>query len=192
MTIKPDPVWSNPRNTIACKYKKNDFGYVTHGSLAAVQVLKMFDLVPSALKELTVLDYGCGTGREARIMSALFKEVHAYDPTVNCIEEFKKENVACEREFPNVYLYTDINKVPECDFGYSLHVIEHLNDADAQVMMDWLYKKVKNTLMLCYGTCNYKIVEPYLTTEQKEDDQLRNDKKYGRGIRWRVIQFKDK
>lgn len=190
MIVKPDPKWSNPRNTIACKYRKNDFGYVTHGSLAALQVLKLFDLAPSALKDLTVLDYGCGTGREARIMSAVFKQVIAYDPTANCIQEFRKEIAQCEREFPNIFMYTDIEKAPECDFGYSLHVMEHLNEIDARIMMEWLRKKVRKTLMLSYAKRNCPVVASYLTAEQIEQDKIRNQNP-DRGVRWRIIHFKE-
>lgn len=188
MIVKPDPKWSNPRNTIACKYRKNDFGYVTHGSLAAMQVLKLFDLPPSALKDLTVLDYGCGTGREARMLSTVFKTVMAYDPTVNCIKEFKQEIVECEREFPNIQLYTEIEKVPVCDFGYSLHVMEHLNTEHATIMMNWLRQKVKKTLMLSYATKQASVVAPYLTAEQREDDRRQVDAA-SRGVRWRLIHF---
>lgn len=191
--ITPDPKWSRPRQTIALKYKKNDFGYVTHGSLAAVQVLKMFDEPPSTFTNLTVLDYGCGTGREARLLSAMFKQVHAYDPTPNCIQEFRKEIQLCERDFPNILLYTDINKVPVCDYGYSLHVMEHLTDEQAQLMMDALRARVKSRLMLSYAKRNTEIVAPYLTPEQREDDLKRNEdanQNSHRGVRWRLIDFR--
>ncbi len=44
MEITPAEKWQAPRETIANKFVKNDFGYITHGSLAALQVYKLFDL----------------------------------------------------------------------------------------------------------------------------------------------------
>lgn len=187
-TVQPDPVWRNPRKTIAHKYKDNDFGYVTHGTLAALQVYKLFDLPPSVTKDLTVLDYGCGTGREARTLSVLFKHVYAYDPTIECLEEFFQETKLCERDFTNITLINDVAGIPQCDVGYSLHVMEHLSHEQAELMLNNLKAKITTSMVLAYATRNSPLISPLLTPEQLLDEQLRN-KQPDRGVRFRHIKF---
>src|ERR1700757_103894 len=84
--------WNNPRAAIATKYMNNDFAYVTRGANTALYVLEAFDLKPSEAKKMTILDYGCGTGRASFFLSRIFGKVIGYDPNKHCLEEAHKEN----------------------------------------------------------------------------------------------------
>lgn len=185
------PRWKDPRASIACSFKDNDFGYATHGTLAGLTVLRTLDLKPSECAKLTILDYGCGTGREARLLSSLFKQVIAFDPTPECLTEFKKENKKCGREFNNITIVGDANEIPKgvIDVAYSMHVIEHLDDEDAQFMINQLRAKVKGKTVLAYhATSNKNVLAPFLTREIQEDDATRARAEQ-RLIRIRLLDF---
>ncbi len=185
-----DPGWRNVRSAIAYRFKDNDFGYASHGTMAGMAVLKGLDLRPSECAQMSILDYGCGTGREARCLSQVFKHVYAFDPTPQCLDEFRKENKLCEREFPNITLIGSADQIPDnIDVAYSMHVIEHLGEEDAQFMIDQLKKRVKGKTLLAYHAGrNRKVLGPYLSEQALADDHKRIQQE-NRTIRVRLFEF---
>lgn len=163
--------WDNPRLTIATKFKDNDFAYSTDGALGAAQIYAMFDLKPSDAAKLTILDYGCGTGRIARMMTRLFKNVIAYDPVPACIEEFKKENELTCKDYLNLFMTSDINDVALCDLAYSINVIEHLDENGQKYMIEQLINKVSGEIVINYcAKRNKNIMKPFLSDKEKKSD----------------------
>lgn len=170
MAFKPHH-WRKPRHTIANKYTNNDLGYATHGALVAVDIIKRFDRLPSDLANLTLLDYGCGTGRIGRILSPMFKQVRCFDPTEECIKLAHQEHELCDAKFGHITYYTDLSQVPVCDVGVSVSVIEHLCEADASVMISNLKEKVAGETILWYSTEQNRVLDKYLTEQQLQEDK---------------------
>lgn len=161
--------WKNPRDTIACKFKGNDMEYATHGAFQSMFVLAHLGEKPDYFADKTILDYGCGTGRIARPLTALFKTVYAYDPVPECIAEGNKE--CAQLQFPNLVMTSDLSDVPEVDFAYSVSVIEHLTDVDARVMIDNLKRLVRHETVLWYSIKkNANVLESHKTREQIYED----------------------
>jgi 2-polyprenyl-3-methyl-5-hydroxy-6-metoxy-1,4-benzoquinol methylase len=135
MTFKPDH-WTNPRKTIATKFEKDDLGYATHGAMVAMEVIRRLDLKPSEAGKLKLLDYGCGTGRIARVLSGFFGQVTGYDPVVQCIHTGLDEQRGMA--FPNLIMTSMFEALEgeKFDVIVSTNVMEHLDMADQQVMMD--------------------------------------------------------
>lgn len=168
MTFKLDH-WKNPRRTIATRFEHNDIAYATHGAMLAMEALRFIDKPASELKKLKLLDYGCGTGRVARVLSGVFGEVYAYDPVLECINTAKSECMGMN--FHNVKYFTDITKIPKVDMAVSMNVIEHLSDQDAQVMINNLIEKVEGPSYIWYSSSkNKEIISKYLTEEQVSHD----------------------
>jgi 2-polyprenyl-3-methyl-5-hydroxy-6-metoxy-1,4-benzoquinol methylase len=161
--------WKNPRKTIATRFEHNDIAYATHGAIIAMEALKAIDLPPSKLNTMTLLDYGCGTGRAARVMSKLFAKVYAYDPVKECINLAYNE---CEGiDFPNVEYFSDITLVPKADIAICINVIEHLVDTEAQILIDTIKEKVVGPTYMWYSTSkNKNIIDKYLSEEQIQED----------------------
>src|SRR5208283_3179326 len=90
--------WRDPRATIATRYQKSDIDYITHGGLVAMEVVRGLQIPPDRAGRMTLLDFGCGTGRISRILAGYFGKVIAYDPVQECIEVGKKE---CSVPIPN-------------------------------------------------------------------------------------------
>lgn len=157
--------WNNPRGSIANKYVNNDFAYVSRGANIALYVLQQFDIKPSEAKEMTVLDYGCGTGRAAAFMALLFKQSVGYDPNKYCIREARAENEKSELRLSNLILTDRISDIPECDIAFSTNVIEHLNEHDASVMVNVLKIKVKGKTLLWYAPERNGVLQPYADQE---------------------------
>lgn len=161
--------WKDPRGTIACKFKGNDMEYATHGAFQSLIFLTRLGIKLDELSESTVLDYGCGTGRIARPLTAIFKKVYAYDPVQECIETGKKE---CSKlNFPNLVMTSNLSEVPEVDYALSVSVIEHLIDSDAQVMIANLKRLVRKETVMWYSKANNEIIlDQYKTRAQKKHD----------------------
>lgn len=157
--------WNNPRGSIANKFKTNDFAYVTRGANTALYVLEKFDIKPSEAKQMTILDYGCGTGRVSLFLSKIFGKVIAFDPNKNCIAESRKENEKSEQTPTNIVYTSDINQITECDLAFSANVIEHLKHSDAEVMVNTLAKKNKGRTLLWYSPLANTILSDYIDSE---------------------------
>lgn len=115
--------WRNPRGTIANAHQHDDMAYMLHGAQMAALALKFLDLRPSMTNAMTCLDYGCGTGRIARVLAGHFRHVYAYDPQPACMDAARKECSAIK--IPNLMF-----ALPErADVAVCVNVLEHL-DAD--------------------------------------------------------------
>lgn len=175
--------WGNPRRSIANKFEENDLGYATAGILGALNVYIQLNLQPSVTKTMTILDYGCGTGRMARVFTPLFKGVFGYDPTPECIEEAKKETLNCDLPFGNLKFSNNLAEIPRCDVGCCISVIEHLSPHDSAMLIQNLRKKVKGPIGITYSVeKNAKVIQPYLTKDQIQQD-------IGNNIQFRLIDF---
>lgn len=161
--------WKNPRLTIATKFQHNDIAYATHGAILAMEALRFINKPAGELRKLKLLDYGCGTGRVARVLSGVFGEVYGYDPVKECIELAKTE---CQGiNFNNIRYFTEINDSPKADIAICINVIEHLTDLDAQVLVSNIKNKVDGPTYLWYSTTkNKNFMDKYLSREQVLED----------------------
>lgn len=154
--------WKHPRATIASRFESNDIEYATHGALQSMLVLQHLGLKVSDLAGKTILDYGCGTGRIARPLCAVFGKVYAYDPVPECIEVGKAECAGIT--FNNLVMTSNLVDIPEVDFAFSVNVIEHLLAPEAQVMIDNLTRLVRGKTVLWHSVSkNRHVLAPYTT-----------------------------
>ena len=154
--------WDNPRGSIANLYVHNDFAYVSRGANIALYILDKFNISPSQAKTMTVLDFGCGTGRAAAFLALMFKSVIGYDPNVNCIRVAKEENIKSDLKLHNLTLISDPAQIPTCDIAFSTNVIEHLTHREQEIMLDLLKKHVTGKSLLWYNPKLNGILKPYL------------------------------
>lgn len=153
--------WRNPRKTIANRFESNDIAYATHGGIIAMEALDAINLPFSDLKDKILLDYGCGTGRAARILSRAFKHVYAYDPVKECIDTAKTECPGIN--FHNITYTHNFSDIPECDMAVAINVIEHLDDNSANVMIQNLKNRVSGKSYIWYlAKKNKQILMPYM------------------------------
>ena len=134
--------WRKPRQTIATRYKDDDISYATHGGLIAMECVRRLDIPGKRAASMHLLDYGCGTGRMARVLSGYFAKVTAFDPVSECIAEGIKE---CSIPIHNI-VYTDRSDhlLPSTfDVVVSVNVIEHLNGSDQHTMLENIRRVAK-------------------------------------------------
>jgi 2-polyprenyl-3-methyl-5-hydroxy-6-metoxy-1,4-benzoquinol methylase len=163
--------WNNPRGSIAAKFYKNDFAYATSGAMGALGVVSFLPVMANELKNYTMLDYGCGTGRSSRPLAMLFKGVCGYDPNKECIKEFAVENKKAEFNRGNLVFTDNFADVPEMDYGCCVNVIEHLTDADAQIVVDNLKLKVRRSVIMVYSVKhNWELISPFLSDPDYAED----------------------
>lgn len=141
--------WKNPRQTIACVYADNDMAYVTHGIKCAWIILELINEKPSELKSKTILDYGCGTGKNVRALHYYFRKAHGYDPVKECINVGHHEIRDINKPVPkfpkkkpllqdNLFLTSNINDVINTRYDYIIcqDVIQHLNEKHMKVVVE--------------------------------------------------------
>ena len=160
--------WRNPRATIANDLRHNDLAYVTHGALQVGVALRILGRLPSPLT--TLLDYGCGTGRIGRCATSIWKDVYGYDPVPECITVGMKE--ALPLTVRNLHLTSDWSKVPECDYGISVNVMEHLDVPAQELMIEHLRAKVRGHTVIWYRPAsNGQTLARWLTDKQRRQDE---------------------
>lgn len=170
MTYKLDH-WNNPRASIATKYQSNDAAYFSRGANIAIYILKKFDIKPSEAEKLSILDYGCGTGRGAAFCSLFFGNTFGYDPNKFCIAEAHKENIKSDISYKNLLLTHDIHQIQECDIAFSTNVIEHLDIKDQLIMIENLKQKVKGKTLLWYSPERNETLKDYIVDADWEDNK---------------------
>lgn len=157
--------WNDPRAAISTVYKDNDFAYATHGGYAAMFVLSFYkNYKISDFKEMTILDFGCGTARMARTLTPLFKHVYAYDPNEYCIKEAASEAEKARLKPNNLTVTQNWDNIPKCDICFSINVMEHLDFTSAEDMLIKLREKIKNESLIWYSVSkNEKNIKPLLS-----------------------------
>lgn len=142
--------WKNPRQTIATRHKNDDIAYATHGAMVAMECVRRLAIPPSRAAGMHLLDYGCGTGRMARVLTGYFGRVTAFDPVKECISVGKYE---CSIPIHNI-VYTDqVDHLTSYDVVVSVNVMEHLKTTDQRVMLGTIKRVAKpgTTLLLWYA-----------------------------------------
>jgi 2-polyprenyl-3-methyl-5-hydroxy-6-metoxy-1,4-benzoquinol methylase len=144
--------WRKPRSTIATRYKYDDIAYATHGALVAMECVRRLGIPGSKAAGMHLLDYGCGTGRMARVLAGYFGRVTAFDPVSECISEGVKE---CSIPQHNI-AYTDQSghlPLATYDVIVSVNVLEHLDTTAQRKMLDIIKNVAKPgaVLLLWYA-----------------------------------------
>lgn len=144
--------WRQPRQAIATRHKNDDLAYATHGALVAMECLKRLGIGPDEAAAMRLLDYGCGTGRMARVLAGYFGRVTAYDPVKECIAEGRRE---CNIPQHNLDYVDDFAHLPRVtyDAAVSVNVLEHLDIKSQKVLLENLKTviKPKAPLLLWYA-----------------------------------------
>lgn len=153
----PSDHWKTPRASIATVYAENDMGYATHGAHIVADILRTVDVKPSTARRWKVLDFGCGTGRVARVLSRHFGYVVGYDPEPKCIDVAVTENHHCRPlAFSNMVLCSTWNQVARLapfDLIAAVSVIEHLVEDEQQVAIERILAVLKSAgVMRAPGT----------------------------------------
>jgi len=109
-----------------------------------------FDIIPEAyLKDKTVLDVGCGTGRWMRYVADKAKFVDGIDPSVAVLAAAKllkdKNNIRISKAGVDNIPFAD----ESFDFVFSLGVLHHIPDT-AKAMKDSVKKLKKGGYFLVY------------------------------------------
>lgn len=163
--------WNKPRETIGAR---DDIGYTTEGAQHAIKILQSLDLRFSDTQNLTALDYGCGTGRITRVMSECVYNIIGFDPNKFCIDQAHIDTKR-HRNYHNVIFTNDIKDCKPADLVYSIHVLEHLNDNDAEIAIRTMmnYLKPNGYLILNWNVNNNsQIIKKMMCQESVDNAQL--------------------
>lgn len=161
--------WSRPRQTIACRHQADDFAYALHGAQSAAQALRALDKRPGELAGLRCLDYGCGTGRIARVLASYFREVVAFDPNAECLEEARRECPGIV--IPNLTFQGEFSAIGACDVAVSVNVLEHLDGARAGEALHNMLSAAPVAVVWYSIEKNAEVMERWLSPAQREADR---------------------
>jgi 2-polyprenyl-6-hydroxyphenyl methylase / 3-demethylubiquinone-9 3-methyltransferase len=144
--------WRKPRQTIATRYQNDDIAYATHGAMVAMECVRRLEIPGAKAASMHLLDYGCGTGRMARVLAGYFGRVTAFDPVSECIAAGINE---CGIPIHNI-AYTDrFDHLLDQSYDViiSVNVLEHLRPEDQRVMLETVKRVAKPgaVLLLWYA-----------------------------------------
>lgn len=144
--------WRSPRKTIANKYQNDDIAYATHGALVAMECIRRLQAETSIRPSMSLLEYGCGTGRIARPLAGYFQKVVGYDPVVECVDLARKECVVPQPGLSYTNRVEDLQPA-SFDVVTSINVLEHLVEADQRRLLDIVKRvaKPKAPILLWYS-----------------------------------------
>lgn len=184
--------WRNPRKTIATIHQHNDIAYATHGAKTAIEVIRGLDIPYEEAKGLRLLDYGCGTGRIARVLTSWFGHVTAWDPVPECIALARTECPGIN--FHNLTLISSLENLQTGWFNAacSVNVMEHLIEADQQAMVANLKRvlaPVSPMLLWYHMRSNRKVLVEHFGDWFVADDEKRLAESPGANIQVRLFYF---
>jgi cyclopropane fatty-acyl-phospholipid synthase-like methyltransferase len=155
--------WNSPRERIS-GYNHNDMGYVTHGALQVAMLLRALDIRPSDAAAASILDFGCGTARIARILAKHFRHVEAYDPSPECQHQAHVETKHCKPiAFNNLTMrqhWADVSG--PFDYAVAISVFEHLSPTaqdQALAQIDSALKPGGRAVFWFHTTINLRLIE---------------------------------
>lgn len=159
MSKRPLPLshWNNPRRTIAVTMKDpiNDSKYALTGFEATARILRFCGFSFDQMAQMTVLDYGCGTGRLTRPMATMFKEVHGFDPNRHCVQEAKNETFSLDGPqyiLERIKFFDNFSFLPNesYDFIFTSSVLEHLAVPQKEELMAACLRKMHEGSILVH------------------------------------------
>ena len=164
--------WRNPRGTIACSHQHDDMAYMLHGAQMAAYALRYLGLPLGKVADLTCLDYGCGTGRIARVLASYFKHVHAYDPQPACME-------AARKECPAIPIRNLTIGLPDrADVAVCVNVLEHLDTDRAAAALADMTARCPVSVVWYAPKANAEAIAPYIPAEQLRQAQAAGGRVY--------------
>ncbi len=167
----PQHHWDNPRETIAVKYKDNDYGYTMHAAKIVNNVLEYIDEPHSALKHRSILDYGCGTGRMASLMTFVFNETYGFDINEHCISMARSDLSKVDFRYRNLTFGTDIPD-KQYDYVYSVSVLEHLDQASFIEAMCNITALTKDTAVLWFSYTKNPLMDRFISTKRQNNETI--------------------
>lgn len=116
----------NAHKAIACHNFQNEHFYNMSGIISASKMLaRVQNMYGEKCAELTVLEVGCGTGRETRYLADCFKEILAVDVSISMItkgmERVKNGNIKWINNENGILPVAD----ESVDIVYSFIVFQH-------------------------------------------------------------------
>lgn len=115
--------WDNPNNIGG---SQNELLDQLHGARLAIDVLFYTALKKSEYLNKYILDYGSGTGRVARVMSLICRNIYGYEPNQTLFNIAKEKNELVNNK---PYFINELNELADKKFDliYCCNVIEHLS-----------------------------------------------------------------
>ena len=163
----PQHHWDNPRETIAVKYKDNDYGYTMHAAKVVNMVLEHIDESHSEMKYKTILDYGCGTGRMASLMTFAFNETYGFDVNENCISMAYDDLSKVDFQYRNLSFGTTVPE-KQYDYVYSVSVLEHLDQTAFVEAMCNITRLTKDRAVLWFSYGKNPLMDRFTKINKSE------------------------
>lgn len=182
--------WRSPRKTIANRYQNDDMAYATHGAIVAMECIRRLQAGTQISPSMSLLEYGCGTGRIARPLAGYFQKVVGYDPVIECIDAAQSECVVPQPGLSYTNRIEDL-QTASFDVVTSINVLEHLLEDDQRRLLDIVKRvaKPKAPILLWYSLRLNRdvLAEVFGKGKWYEDDGVTIEEKPDFGIQVRMF-----